>query len=180
MKGVSLVSSELSPEISPILVLESERPEWDFLKNEKIIGSNWGVVASAVLNSAFRLRNPVNSGALVVLIDGACSTDTTGSVLLAERNTDQLSLATALPTVSRDTRLPILDASVCIASQANVGPSGQSWWSSLSEANVPLPIPFPFVLTPGHQVQFTAAANNVAFRGYVMWRERRIDVLEAG
>jgi len=179
MKGVTEVSGELSPEISPVFILESERPEWEFLKGEKPMSSVFALAGVAAQNYAYRLVNPVGSGVMAVLGTWTITAESEFDLLI-ERNTTQGSLATVLNTVSRDTRYPIVNASACVASQAtNVAASGQAWWSAHVIPNVPVEVRAPFVLLPGHQVQFsTIGTVNVSVRGNLEWLERRADVLE--
>jgi len=179
MKGVSVVSSELSPELSPILVLESERPEWEFLKNEKLMASVFAQGGVVGQNTLYRLRNPAGSGVVAVITRFMITTDLT-EIVIAERDDDNGNLATVLPTVSRDTRLPVLNASSLIASQANnVVVTGESWWTARLLANSDAPQDVQFVLTAGHEIDLVQLGANVAIRGWVHWRERRLDVLEA-
>jgi len=180
MKGVSVVSAELSPEIAPVLILESERPEWEFLKNERLMASVFGLGGVAAQNTVYRLRNPTGSGVIAVITDFVFVADTLSAHII-ERDDDNGNLATVLPTVSRDTRIPVLNASALIPSQANnVVLSGESWWSTRAPADVGDPQALSFVLTPGNELDFITLGNDVGIRGFVHWRERRFDVLERG
>lgn len=178
MKGVTAVAGELSPEISPVFILEDARPEWLFLKGEKLVSSVYAFTPGAGLLAGYRLVNPALSGVMATIdyIDVVLTTDE--NTMLVERNTEQGNLATVLPTVARDTRLPILNASALIASQGDAVLSGQSFLATNLNAADPWQIPVSFVLTPGHQIQITCLGPNVSIRGSVQWRERRIDVLE--
>lgn len=178
MKGVVDVSGELSPEISPVFILEAERPEWEFLKNEKVMSSTFAVNAVAAQNAVYRLRNPLGSGVVAVINTFMIQVES-DSTVLAERSVEQGNLATILPTVSRDTRLPVLNASALISSQANnVVFTGESFWTALLLANAFVPQVLDFVLTAGHQFDLIEVDNNISIRGWVQWRERRLDVLE--
>lgn len=179
MKGVSDVASELSPEIAPALILESERPEWAFLKNEKLMGATYVQGNAAGLGSACRLRNPAGSGVMAVFSAIAVGTDAVGTNLI-ERNTDQGNLATVLPTVSRDTRFAALNTSALIQSSDNVGASGESFASFFTETRVAHFYLEAIVLLPGFQLQISGLSLNVSIRGYWVWLEKRLDILEAG
>lgn len=178
MKGVEQVSGELSPEISPVFILESERPEWEFLKNEKLMSSVFGLSAVAAQNSVYRLRNPAASGVVAVISAFMLSVGVASEVL-AERDDDNGNLGTVLPTVSRDTRLPVLNASALIASQGNnVALSGEAWWTAQILADTSIPQLLTFVLSEGQEIDLLTINVNVRIRGWVHWRERRLDVLE--
>lgn len=180
MKGVTDVASELSPEISPIFVLESERPEWEFLKNEKLMSNVFAPSPVAAQQTAVRIRNPSGSGAVAVFTRMWLSAAIPIG-FIAERNTDQGNLTTVLPTVARDTRTQELNASALVASQtSNAAASGSSFWSSNLIGDTPAINNIPFILTPGNQIQITSLTVNAGLRGTLDWRERRLDVLEEG
>jgi len=179
MKGVTEVAGELSPEISAVFILENDRPEWLFLKGEKLCSASFFIALNAGLPSAARLRNPAGSGVMAVIQRLEVSTQA-GATLIEERNTDQGNLAAVLPTVTRDTRLPVLNASACIQSVANVGSSGEAFFSQRNLPDVPLVNASPFILLPGFQIQVSSTTNNIQLRGDWQWRERRLDVLEQG
>jgi len=181
MKGVSAVSSELSPEIAPTFVLESERPEWEFLKNEKLMAGVFTVASVALENSVYRLRNPAGSGVVAVVTQFTMGWTDSTAVGIVERDDDNGNLATVLPTVSRDTRLPVLNASSLIGSTGNnVTLSGESWWTNREEGNVSRVQHVDFVLTEGNELDFASVTVDRSIRGFVHWRERRLDVLETG
>lgn len=179
MKGVTEVTPELAPEISPVFILESQRPEWEFLKNEKLMSFVFGGVGVAAQNAVARLRNPPGSGVVATITAIRMVTDTL-SIGLVSRDDDQGNLVTVLPTVSRDTRLPVLNASVLIPSQGNgIVVTGESWWTNLAAANESVKDDVDFVLTEGNQLDFVSTTVNSSLRGFCWWRERRLDVLEA-
>jgi len=181
MKGVSDVSSELSPEISPVLTLESERPEWEFLKGQKLMSVVFAGRSVAGQNSAIRLRNPVDSGVVAVFPAGGIIVGITlnTSVILLERNTIQAALAEVIPSVARDTRYPQLAASALLASQGNnIAASGEAYWSIFLDDKAQTTVDVPFVLTPGFQLQLSSTSNALVLRGAFGWLERRLDQME--
>jgi len=181
MKGVSDVATELSPEIASAFILEIERPEWEFLKGEKLVSAVFATAAVAAQNSGVRLRNPADSGVVAVFPPGGIVLGLTGNTsgIILERNVVQAGLTTALPTVSRDTRYPVLNASALLSSQQNVvPPSGEAYWSTNLPLDEPAQVNMAFVLTPGFQLQLSTLANNCAMRGTFSWLERRLDVME--
>jgi len=181
MKGVSAVSSELSPEIAPAFVLESERPEWEFLKNERLMAGVFSVPGVAAQNAVYRLRNPAGSGVVAVFSQFTMGWTNSAAVGLVERDDDNGNLGTILPTVSRDTRLPVLNASSLIASTGNnVTLTGESWWTNREAGDTSRPQRIDFVLTEGNELDFVCITVAISMRGFVHWRERRLDVLETG
>jgi len=179
MKGVTEISAELSPEVSPVFILEAERPEWEFLKGEKLMASVFSVTGVAAVNSAYRLVNPATSGVIAIITDIFFFVDVNGAVSIFERNATQGNLAAILPTVSRDSRLPILNASSCIASVAtNIAASGEAFIISQILANTREHWQPNYVMGAGQQLQISTTGVNITLRGAVWWKERRLDVLE--
>ncbi len=64
MKGVSEVAGELSPEISPVMVLEDVSLEWLFLQQVRACGSATVLVGNVANESIIRWRNPAGSGVI--------------------------------------------------------------------------------------------------------------------
>jgi len=178
MKGVVDVAPELSPEVSPVFIMEADRPEWQFLKNEKLMSAVFAVTGVVAQNSAVRLRNPAGSG-VVATIEHIILSGNMALELFYERNTIQAALATVLPTVARDTRFPQLNASSLLSSQGNnIASSGEAWWSARAPAEAAVVTDIAMVVTPGHQIQLNTVTSNVSIRGTITWRERRLDELE--
>ncbi len=182
MKGVEDVAAELSPEISPTFQLESELPEWEFLKGDKLMAGVSAVAGVAAVQSAVKLVNGIQSGVLCrfTKIQIICSPAT---IVLVERNLATANFTTLFPTVARDTRLPLLNASALIHSgQTGAVPTGESWWSTHFLSDVSQNVLQPresFILTPNHQLQITTNENNTSLRVTWFWIERRIDALES-
>jgi hypothetical protein len=66
MTGTSDVLDELAYEISPVLVLEAESIDWEFLKGARVLASAQKVGAVAGQNSAARWRNPATSNTVAI------------------------------------------------------------------------------------------------------------------
>jgi len=178
MKGVTEVAGELSPEISPVFILESDLPEWNFLKGTKLMSGVWTRGPVAAQNSAVRLRNPAGTG-VVAIINEIQGESNNASVIIVARDTDQGNLATILPSVSRDTRTPATDSSALIQSTGNnVATLGESFLTFQILATTTFRGTPSLVLTPGFQMQLTCLTVNSDIRGFFQWRERRLDVLE--
>lgn len=181
LKGESEVASDLAPEISPVLALESDRPEWAFLASEKLMGSVFNATAAVGLASTAQLRNPLNSGVIAIITDVCLSTSVTPGPLQLMRVETNADLANALTPVARDTRFPQVSASALVASWGNVAPTGNQWFrSNASSNNFPIILKIPFVLTPGFAVQAsTGGLLNAPLDGAWQYLEKRLDALEA-
>ncbi len=178
MKGQEFVASELSPEISPAFILEAELPEWQFLRNQKLMGVVYALPAVAAQNSVVHLVNPAGSGVLATVVRSIYSAVGDTSYVLG-RGAQTANLGTVLPSVARDTRFPIVNASALIASQGNnVVGAGEAFHSTGVLSLTPDEFTDPVVLTPAHQFEVSSISTNVAIRGAIQWLERRMDVLE--
>jgi hypothetical protein len=64
-------SAELNPGVSPVHVItqESEHPEYRYLRQERLAGAHSADGADAANLSNVGVRNPANSGALVIVTD---------------------------------------------------------------------------------------------------------------
>jgi len=61
MKGTERVAGELSPEISPVFVLEEDPPDWRYLKGVRMASVSVDLTSGANSGPTLRLRNPLNS-----------------------------------------------------------------------------------------------------------------------
>lgn len=183
MTGSTEVAGDLAPELSPVLVLEAERPEWEFLKANRLMACAYSIGPTAGSTSAHRLRNPTGSGVVAIVTYANFAVEVTSpgtrAVVSASRNPDTGDLSSNTPTIARDTRYPGVNTSALIGSAQTVGLTGNTWWSTIVLNDVNVEIPVPFVLTPGNQLQLTALQNDVILRGSWIWLEKRLDALEA-
>ena len=180
MSGVTVVASELAPEISPVFILEAERPEWEFLKGAKLATSQISVGGVAAQTTSARIRNPPNSGILAIFQLFQFSVENNATVLIAQRLTNN-DLANVVATVLRDTRWPlVLNASALIASQTdNAGAfAGNFFYNEFALARTNHLLTVPFVLSPGFAIDIFIETVNVSCRGCFHWLERRQQPLE--
>lgn len=178
MAGVSSVSSELSPEISPVFVLENSLPEWAYLKNEKLLAFHFSVGADAILRSTARMRNATATGVIAVCTHIVVSTNLLTNVNVFRNEAGPLPNPTQI--VARDTRWGSLETSALTGSQDNVAPTGDFFLTWRLAANSPQTFPMEFVLTPGFSLDVGTDDANVAMRGAIFFRERRMAELERG
>jgi len=186
MTGTSDVVDELAPEISATFTLEAERPEWEFLKGQRLMSITTQVTAVAAKQSVVRIRNPATSGVVAIFTHWSITTPFTTGVVYTwftlTRETDPaVDLVDGVATIARDTRLPTTQGSALIASkEALDAPSGTAWHNAGTETGIPYQLNGPsFVLTPGHAVQLVGSEDNIALFLAVHWLEKRLDPLEA-
>lgn len=65
--GQEEVAAYLAPELQAALVLEADRPEWSFLKNEKLASGQGTSAAAAALRSTVSIENPTGSNVIAVI-----------------------------------------------------------------------------------------------------------------
>lgn len=179
MAGVVEVAQELAPEISPVFILESEKPSWEFLKGQKLIAASFTVSSVALLPSTARIRNPANSGMLMEVDGVVISRSGVGATSAWQifLNTQLVDLLTVFPLVpvSRDTRFPALvKQSGTIMSGDNVVGVGSSVATGFLVDSTTVFIPLKAVITPGNSIDITAEAAEENLRGALWWTERRL------
>lgn len=181
MRGESFVADELAPEISPIFVLEHERPEWEWLKGAKLISALLQILPVAGQTGLLRVRNPSASGAIAILDPIYFSTNAVATELIISRTIDGGSdLANLLATVGRDVRAAQTVASALVVSWTNnVAFSGTSFHRTFLAINAQQEYRAPIVLTPGFVIEFQTLALGSDLRGSINWLEKRFDDLES-
>lgn len=185
MGGQEDPAGDLSAEISPVLVLENDRPEWEYLGGGRLMAGSRGV-AGAATPVSIRFRNPVGSGAICVLLSVNVST---GPGLVAN---DEYQAALVAATVdlasvgttqtARDTRNPTTKG-VAILSAAQAAVAGtnmmEDWFQPVSSnrllANMPCIVSPGFALDVGSFTNSAAGVMIVSFS----WRERAFQPFEA-
>lgn len=191
MVGQTEVANELSPEISPGLTLERERPEWEFLKGAKLMSAPLNLAGAAGTLSAFRFRNPSTSGVMAVFghDEPACElvaqliAGGVASVQFQTRADSGVDLAASVVALPRDTRYSNLavNTSAIIGSQTNnlVGAAGDIFHGGAANAFLDIwQFRFKFVLTPGNELNIVFPDAGTNTRGAVLWLEKPIDQLE--
>lgn len=183
MAGVSDVAGELAPEISPVFVLEAERPEWEWLKGAKLMAHATQVPALAGNLAAVRYRNPANSGVVAVfthLVAGNLElTGPTATLISVTQGAQAADLATVSGTVPRDTRQTTM-ASAIVASFGYAAIGGLRFDLAVIESNTSWQFfrRSPFVLTPGNALNLALSTNNFELDVSAAWLEKRFDELE--
>lgn len=173
----------LSPEVSATLVLESDRPEWCFLKGERCCAGMADVPATVGQVGRFRLRNPVGSGALVVVeaftVYSPVITVTQVELLIGTATTDYGTVSAN--NVQRDSRTGQQKGVVILSSDvtgaASVGTPFELGATSIGFLNFQN---FPLVLGPGSSMDVTTSPNNQEMIFVARWRERELRQYEQG
>lgn len=181
-KGDIEVAGELAPEISAVFVLESDRPDWHFLKNEKLISSGaLMTVAGATAGPTYRLRNPAGSG-LIITIDSVDWTNTVASDYQwrVEAQTADLPV-TGISSVTRDTRWTLITSAMIATVSITAGPTGiLLFGQSVGIIATPFEKRLPIVLTPGFALNIgSSTVGAKTGRVTVNWTERRLPAIEA-
>lgn len=184
MAGVSDVSRELSPEISPTVDLTSPAVEWPFLRDERVIVGTNSMAAVVGLPATWELHNPVNSGTMAI-IEGlfwSPGIDSDGVMVLNETS---VAPVRSFPII-RDTRLAninttptTVDISAMQMRRGNIVLGGSLLWQGRISSFAPNWMPWPFVLTPGFTLGGSVTTLNVSLRATILWRERMLPALEA-
>ena len=184
MAGVEAVSADLSPEISPVIVLEEPTIDLAFLKGERQVFMTAVVAAAAGFNSKVRIRNPPGSGviALIKLVTMFSASTATMRLAVNQFTTD---LDVSLDTVVPDPRWGALGlgipASTLVASSSNTqasAPGGEAMFEALTLANTPVKLTEVFPLLPGVAVDMGHVTANITMRMWASWTERGFPELE--
>lgn len=179
------VLRELAPELNAVLVLESERPEWDFLMGWRRCCGPRSQPASAVAFSTIRYRNPAvtspQPGVLVVLELAIISVNTASFVDLSMIGAEA-ELANPSPSLNLDARSGVVRNSAITSSRDNVGPAASA--QRVFALNVATNTPFAVsgknlpIVGPNTGWEFATQQNNVELTVNCFWRERPLGKYE--
>lgn len=159
------------PEIGPQLVLENDRPEWGFLKGERLAARWVSVAAVAAQFGAVQLYLPPASREVVTI--QRITFLNANSVSLAEATVIDGGLVGWVGTATqvRDFRWPASATALVISTTTNVAqPSnfGVLAQAATSQAEIVEPI----IITPGQSLMIYANVVNQALAMNIYWRER--------
>lgn len=184
MAGQVEVSGELSPEISPVLLLEGPTAEWAYLKGLRLSAASAEIGASVGNIGGWRLRNPVDSGAIAVLEGTLFTVDTSSIRVVLTLGQETVDLASIAETTVRDSRWGPSGVTgrnaLILSTQALAAPPGQdrglynSRMIAAAEAGYEVPV----VLMPGDAVDGATVGTNIAIQLSLWWTERALPRLE--
>lgn len=188
LAGVEFVTEELAPEISGVMVLENDRPDWHFLKNERLMSFVGSIGPSgAFAGPTARLRNPTGSGIIAQLGRSYWSAGAGRSTCRISLNALNTDLANPLSGNPLDTRQIAISSAMVCSSTSVLGPvaTGSVWLGAIGDPAVPefnnaVPVDVPIVLTPGHVADFgiDSVTDRTLFFS-IYWVERALAPLEA-
>lgn len=189
--GVEDVSSELAPEITPTWQLETNSPEWDYLKSTKRLTCNVQIDASG--HPSWMLRNPIDSGTIGIVESVLISTSATDVKMTLALAYDATDLSTTGFPIVTDGRwvplnnLPLVDPSISslvftiqtVGAYLNVGSLiGYFQIESPRGLNELININRAVVLPPGWALILSTVGSSVYLGGSVSYKERTLPPLE--
>lgn len=181
MKGVPVVSAELSPEISPVIIVQGNDPDQQFLQGVRLCVSAIGVNGVAGNPSLVRWRNPENSGVIAVFERFWFSIENSGQM-----NVGYAAVQADLPTASasglRDHRWAGAPDNTTIRASRTAAGTGLNLADSLMVARLtsgrPFTYPQPVILLPGETIEAGTIGVDTEFTAVAIWSERQIPALE--
>ena len=183
--GDRIVSGDLSPEISPVLMLEDlTDADFLYLKSVRLCFAGSAVGPVVANTSKWRLRNPTNSGVIAVVTNVEIVPPNNDLVVVIRVNQQTVDFPTAIVATAPDSRW----GSIATANQTALkftssvsqatGPAGDTIYLSRTTVGRTSKFPFQIPLLPGTTLDFGTDSVNVSLIGDVSWRERAIPDLE--
>jgi len=184
MKGVEVVSGELSPEISPVFILEDNSIEWAYLQQVRLCGSAILQVGVAGNESLIRWVNPAGSGVIAVFTHLDFSAN-----LPASFNWGYATVAVDLPTASVSAVFDHRWAAGAVGARTAIRTSRTAAGGTIALGDgifvIQLTINTVYqwdgalVLLPGEGLELGApGVLDMALRANARWRERQLPALE--
>lgn len=165
----------LAPEVQPTLDINDADPSLAWLRLERLLAFNFSLAAGGAGNwTAVMIRNPANSGALLVIerfLGASAAADVVSATISAAAD-----YTTAGSPSPRDTRW-ITPAGSYVgtgraSSQITLVASPAGFVHTRSPQNTFLVLEAPVVLSPGWAFVLYPGIANAALSGFVQWRER--------
>jgi len=167
----------LTPEIGAGLVLESERPEWGWLKGERHGGAVITIAGVAAQFTQFAVVNPVGSRLLAVVTGFGGNLPSAQAVSWGVGLGPIAGLATVNTTTSRDTRWMQDPATTggmhCLVRSGTTAAVVQRAIGRTTFGTGHLALYQPCVVSPGYHFVVAILTANIAWtQGFVEWYER--------
>lgn len=166
-------SPVVSPELGVGFTLETERPEWEFLKGEVLRSCGVRAGPDAANQSGIFLMNPVGSRALLIVDRIDASTLTANGIQVQDGAATVFTPVTAW---RRDTRWAVQQGigAVHITTGAIATATGTGVIAQLATpAGTPVSaLALPYVLGPGRYIVVNSISNNITLDATIYWRER--------
>lgn len=181
MKGVTVVSAELSPEISPVIVLEDNALEWQFLQAVRACGSAILEDGAVSFQTLIRWNNPVGSGIIAVFRHLDISADALTTINWGYGNNIG-ELLTARATAVFDHRWATATSPTAVTASSSDDATVISLASSIfvtrSVADTPYHWDGEVILLPGESLELGSGSTQLAVRVNTRWTERQLPALE--
>lgn len=185
MAGVVDVSADLSPEISPVVVVEEPTVDLDFLKELRLCFTG-NTIAGVVGNaSKWRLRNPANSGTMIVVKTVEQVGIQAGILWQININQQTVDFPSRLLTTVPDSRWNTLGSAaqttVGVVSSSNAqvaGPAGDIIAFAERAAQRQFTFPQAIPILPGAALDWGTGNADIDARMWICWTERALPVLE--
>lgn len=170
MEGYS-PSPTLAPEVMPGLVLESDRPEWGWLKGEQLLGFSQSLAAGGAgfFGQAW-FTNPARSNTIVVIERISAHTTGNHAIVRIAQSVDAGSVVGTLQNNTwRDTRWGIQGI---LAIRTVVTTLPALTYRTLAQVTPSFPYDEPIVLGPGTTCHIYGETAATAFAFSLAWTER--------
>jgi len=184
-KGTEDIAGDLAPEISPVFVLENNRPDWHYLKNERLAAFFTAQVSGASAGPTVRLRNPTGSGVIATFSTLDWSFSANDHILIAMNLLDANLAGGVLPSTNRDGRQLMAvgqsNSALIVSFVLNAAPVGDVFFGNATAANEGAKYQEPIVLSPGRSIDIgTTDVGVVTLRVSAAWVERALPAVERG
>jgi len=163
--------------MSPAIVLESDRPEWGWLKSENRFAARLFIAAAVGNFSTMVLENPFRSRVLIVL-EAILSTSVAQEVFI--RAEEPAALPASVMGVPLDFRSRVAANSIGkVNAVATAALLGTEICAVMIGQTVPK-FDIPIIVSPGSRLILCSTLTNVALNASFVWRERVMETTEQG
>jgi len=180
ISGMEATSEDISPEISPVLVLENDRPEWEFLAGGMLVAGVVKQLGAGGLVAKAQLRNPASSGVIAIVTQITVTFPSAIGdvrVRVSSATTDRTNAATQS---LRDSRWAMLGVSGAIKlSGDNAAAAGNEIEVSGVLQNTPYRVQScPIIVGPQSALEIGSGVADVEMDVSFVWRERPVQPYE--
>jgi len=172
-------SPVMATDVFPMLALEVDRPEWSFLGGERLGWMRWTDAAVAANYSSVGIRNPANSGVLVVIERIEAHISAAGQWFVGVRaNTTVDASGTCLARDSRFVAAGYNTTAQYVERTQATQPAYPAYGLAVAANNTISRHEVPIVLSPGYEVMVWPQTVNVAIYASFAFRERILNSSE--
>jgi len=179
MKGIEIVASELSPEVSPTWTIEDNAIEWGYLKSVRYASAGTIQGGATGKISTIRLRNPANSGVLVVIDQIAMGLGSIDYIsVFFSPTVDQGQLAGTINCGTVDGRWKMRQPAAAMSHENAAAAGVFTLYYSRTASDAVILYDRQIVMPPKSSIDVTTASTNVTLSANFFWHERTISALE--